>query len=215
MVGSPANATTPDEIAKLDYEQTMETYRQLVDIRFKLLAFIPTLTAVAVSVLSSANIQPSGRAALSVAGFLATVGVLLYELRNTQFHDGAYGRLRHLEKQLGMRRFGTDTHYGLFGSRLDQTHRTFFSLPAKHDPGLWIVYSSALAAWTFAAFDAVDRSSGISVVAAVAVWLAVMARLATLRGGATSDGSRSGPRSLGTKAPSGQRKTPADGSGMV
>jgi hypothetical protein len=191
MPGNPASATSRIEIAKLDYEQTMETYRQLVDIRFKLLAFIPTLTAVAVSVLSSANIHPPGRFALSVAGFLVTLGVLLYELRNTQFHDGAYGRLRHLEERLGMPKFGKDTHYGLFGSRLDQTSRTFFSLPVKHDPGLWIVYSSALAAWTFAAVDAIEPSSGISVVAAAAVWVVVMARLATLRGRAASDSAAS------------------------
>jgi hypothetical protein len=187
MAGNPVRTTTRIEIAKLDYEQTMETYRQLVDIRFKLLAFIPTLTAVAVSVLSSADMDPPGRFALAVAGFLVTFGVLLYEIRNTQFHDGAYGRLRHLEERLGMPKFGTDKHRGLFGSRLDQTPRTFFSLPAKHDPGLWIVYSSALAAWTFAAADAFDSSSGISVVAAVAVWVAVMVRLATLRDGAASD----------------------------
>ena len=177
----PRSPGTLTDLQKLDYEQTLETYRQLVDIRFKLLAFIPTLTGVAVTVLTTAGLAPLSKFTLALAGFAVTLGVLLYELRNTQFHDGAYGRLRHLEERLGMPTFGTDKHPGLIGSRLDQPPRTFFSLPAKHDPALWLIYSAALAAWAFAAVDGLDASSGVSLVVAAVVWVSVLIRLATLR----------------------------------
>lgn len=49
----------PDRWA--DYEQTLQTYRQLVDIRFKLLAFVPAFSGSAVTLLTTAMIPP-GRA---------------------------------------------------------------------------------------------------------------------------------------------------------
>ena len=39
---------------KLDYEQTCQQIRAFTDIRFKLLAFVPTLTGAAVALLSRA-----------------------------------------------------------------------------------------------------------------------------------------------------------------
>jgi hypothetical protein len=44
-----------------DYEQTLETYRQLVDIRFKLLAFLPAFSGVAVTLLTTGGIGERDR----------------------------------------------------------------------------------------------------------------------------------------------------------
>jgi hypothetical protein len=42
---------------KVDYEQTLATYRMLADIRFKLLAFVPTISGAAITFLSSKTAQ--------------------------------------------------------------------------------------------------------------------------------------------------------------
>jgi len=47
------------ERRKLDYEQAVDTYRQLADIRFKLLAFVPTLSGAAVALLSKTDLGKS------------------------------------------------------------------------------------------------------------------------------------------------------------
>jgi hypothetical protein len=42
---------------KVDYEQTLATYRMLADIRFKLLAFVPTISGAVIALLSSKTVQ--------------------------------------------------------------------------------------------------------------------------------------------------------------
>jgi hypothetical protein len=42
-----------EEKLKLDYEQTHQLIRMFTDIRFKLLAFVPTLTGAAVALLGN------------------------------------------------------------------------------------------------------------------------------------------------------------------
>jgi hypothetical protein len=139
---------------RLDYEQTLETYRQLADIRFKLLAFVPTLSGVAVVLLTNASLHESEKVALAGLGFFVTLGIVLYDQRNTQFYNGAIGRAQHLEDALNLERFETDEHRGLFGSRRDHPTRRFFGLPVGHDLGLAFVYSAVLGAWVFGAVRA-------------------------------------------------------------
>lgn len=66
-----------DERLKLDYEQTLATYRQFTEIRFKLLAFVPTLTGVAVALLTNAELDGLERVALAGLGFFVTFGIVL------------------------------------------------------------------------------------------------------------------------------------------
>ena len=40
-----------DDRLRLDYEQTTQYLRTLIDVRFRLLAFVPTVTGVAVAVI--------------------------------------------------------------------------------------------------------------------------------------------------------------------
>ena len=91
---------------RLDYQQTTSLLSELSDVRFKLLALVPTLSGAAVAVLS----RPSSTAellAVGLIGLLATVGVLLYELRNTQLYDYGLKRAQLLERELGL--FSTDS----------------------------------------------------------------------------------------------------------
>ncbi len=133
--------------AELDYEHTSAHFHMLADIRFKLLALVPTLAAFAVALLSG----QSGRTAVPVAiiGFVATLGVVIYELRNTQLYDATMQRMRVLESELG---FQATRHKGRPGGpHLARPHRSlrFMLWPVGHDLGLALIYSGALATWTY------------------------------------------------------------------
>ncbi len=90
---------------KLDYDKTFEQYKLLADIRFKLLAFVPTLTSIGVALLNVSNIEAEAAFALGLVGFFATWGIILYELRNSTLYDVAIGRAARLEASLGFKRF--------------------------------------------------------------------------------------------------------------
>jgi hypothetical protein len=146
------------ERRRLDYERTLETYRQLADIRFKLLAFVPTLSGVAVALLSKTSLGESEEIVLAALGLLVTLGILVYDQRNTQFYNGAITRAQQLEKKLGLEKFGRDQHAGLFGSRKDHPTRRMLGLPVGHDLGLAFVYSPVIGAWAFAVVEATRPS---------------------------------------------------------
>lgn len=139
------------ELLKVDYEQALQTYRQLAEIRFKLLAFVPTISGAAIALLTQTTMERWEKVVLAGLGFLVTLGIALYDQRNTQFHNGAIGRAQHLEEKLGFMAFETDRHVGLFGSRRDHPRQYLFGLPVGHDLGLALIYSPVLGAWVFAA----------------------------------------------------------------
>ena len=85
--------------------------------RFKLLAIVPTISGAAVAFLSRG--RPAGELlAVGLIGLAATLGVVLYEVRNTQLYDYAVRRAKELEARLGagldLRRIGPA---GLFTER--------------------------------------------------------------------------------------------------
>ena len=85
---SVSHAHDQDEAKlELDYEQTLATWRMLVDLRFRLLAFVPAIAGVLVAL---AGRSPSAASALvAVLGLTALFGIIMYDLRNSQFHDAA------------------------------------------------------------------------------------------------------------------------------
>jgi hypothetical protein len=153
MTGSaepPApSAAAKNDLLRLDYQQTIGLLAGIGDVRFKLLALVPTLSGAAVAVLG----RPSSNAellAVGAIGLIATLGVLLYELRNTQLYDYGLGRAQMLERELG---FGSTASSGspggLFSDRPGRTLRLFGVLPVDRDAGLSLVYSAAIAGWTY------------------------------------------------------------------
>ncbi len=109
MTGSaepPApRATAETDLLRLDYQQTIGLLAGIGDVRFKLLALVPTLSGAAVAVLG----RPSSSAellAVGAIGLIATLGVLLYELRNTQLYDYGLNRAQMLEESSGLRGAG-------------------------------------------------------------------------------------------------------------
>lgn len=141
----------------LDYQETFETFRQLVDIRFKLLGFVPTLTAVAVTLLTATAVPTETQLAVGVLGLLVTFGTVLYDQRNTQFHNGAHARLKYLEMELQLPTFEGDPSPGLIGSRGGHKDKHLLGMLIRHDSALALIYGAAVGAWTFvAAAAAVD-----------------------------------------------------------
>ena len=149
------------ELLRLDYQQTTDMLRTLTDVRFKLLALVPTLSGAAVAVLG----HPSSAAellAVGVLGLIATLGILLYELRNTQLSEYGMRRARHIEGQLGIQAIGAGQGTGhvaghaagqgfggLFSERPGRALRLFGLAPIDRDRGLALVYGAALAGWTY------------------------------------------------------------------
>ena len=80
-----------DERLRLDYDQTTQVLRLLTDIRFKLIAFVPTIAAFSVGLFGKP--RPAVELlAIGLLGMTATLGILLYELRNSQIYAAAAKR---------------------------------------------------------------------------------------------------------------------------
>src|SRR5205814_7446426 len=84
---SDTGRMTPDgdDRLRLDYDQTTQVLRLLTDIRFKLIAFVPTIAAFSVGLFGKP--RPAVELlAIGLLGMTATLGILLYELRNSQIY---------------------------------------------------------------------------------------------------------------------------------
>ena len=166
MPTDAAGGLSHTELLRLDYQQTTDMLRSLTDVRFKLLALVPTLSGAAVAVLG----HPGSAAellAIGLLGLIATLGILLYELRNTQLSEYGMRRARQIEAQLGLGALGSGAGNaagpgaagpgaagpgaagGLFSERPTQTLRLVGLAPIDRDRGLALVYGAALAGWTY------------------------------------------------------------------
>jgi len=129
------------EDLRLDYAQTTELLRGITDVRFRLLAIVPTLAGAAVAFMSRG--RPAAELlAVGLLGLAATVGIVLYEVRNTQLYDYAIRRAKELEARL-------DGTGGLFTDRPGRDVRVFGLALAGHERGLALVYGAAIAGWTY------------------------------------------------------------------
>ncbi len=90
-----------DDGLRLDYDQTTQFLRAFADTRIKLLAFVPTIAGAAVGFLGRP--RPAGELiGVALLGLVATLGIFVYELRNTQLYDAMLQRARELERLLGL-----------------------------------------------------------------------------------------------------------------
>jgi len=173
---------TPDERLRLDYDHTTDLLRTLTDVRFKLLALVPTLCGTAIGLLG----RPRAAAELlgvGLLGLFATLGILLYELRNSELVDYATERAAHLETSLGLESgLGAPGPGGLFAERPGRTVH-LFGVTVGHDRGLSLVYGAALAGWSYlvswGALRALDvaRPRQVGAIVGVCIGLLVVAAL--------------------------------------
>jgi hypothetical protein len=168
-------AMDADDRLRLDYEQTTTYLRTLIDVRFRLLAFVPTVTGVAVAVIG----RPRPAAELlgvGVLGLLATLGIFVYELRNTQISGTLIRRAAELERQLQVpSATGAQSYGGLYTERPGVNVQLLGFLPVSHGLGLALVYSAAIAGWSYlvawgglAAVDAPEAQAAGAALGAVA-----------------------------------------------
>lgn len=133
---------TEEERLRLDYDTTVRMILALTDVRFKLLALVPTIAGTAIAVVSR-GATAAELVALGTLGFVATLGILAYELRNTQLCDAAVARAQALERSLALE------SGGLFGGRPKEGFRLLGALGISHDRALGLVYAAALGGWSY------------------------------------------------------------------
>jgi hypothetical protein len=114
---------------RLEYAQATDLLRTLTDVRFKLLALVPTIAGTSVALLG-VRARPSELLAVGALGLVATVGVVAYEQHNTGLSEYAPERTEELERGLGL---------------------TLFSGRPRHrrDRPLALVYAAALGGWAY------------------------------------------------------------------
>jgi hypothetical protein len=135
-------ALDADDRLQLDYDQTQQLLRTLTDIRFKLLAFVPTIAGASVGLFGRA--RPAAELmAIGMLGLVSTLGILVYELRNSQTYTAAVHRARKLEERLEL---GSG---GLLSESPAGTGRLLGFMPIGRELGLALVYGAALAGWTY------------------------------------------------------------------
>ena len=122
------------------YDQVCSTWKALIDVRFKLLGLVPTVSiALLATILStkSDGLTFSGKLLISTLGTLTSIGLFIYDKRNSELHDDLISRGRKIEEELGI-------ETGIFRGRLNSTGII------KHDVATNLVYYSTLVAWVAA-----------------------------------------------------------------
>jgi hypothetical protein len=141
------NDNDPANLGKLNYEETLNTWRMLADIRFKLLALVPTLSSIGIALLSqdltNGQVPSESVFAIGILGFLVTLGVVIYDQRNSQASNAAFYLARDLEELLQL------PEGGHLKQRPGRELRLFGILTIWHDRGLALIYGTVLGAWWF------------------------------------------------------------------
>jgi hypothetical protein len=138
-----------EERLRIDYDQTTELLRTLIDVRFKLLAFVPTISGAAVALFGRPR-PPAELLAVGLLGLLATLGIFVYELYNSRIYGATVQRAGELERLLGFpsaRAPGATG--GLYADRPTKDVRLYGLMSVWQDRGLGFVYGAAFAGWTY------------------------------------------------------------------
>ncbi len=170
-----------EDAVRLDYDQTTQFIRELTDVRIKMLAFVPTISGAAVGLLGEPR-PATELIGVAMLGLVATLGIFVYELRNAQVYDALIRRAAELERLLAF-----PTVQGLHGAGgvLGVRPGRWFA----HDRGWALVYSAAiagwsyLAAWGFLRWMLVDSAQTIAAVAGIAVGALVVVGLERFKPG--------------------------------
>ncbi|MGY1631849.1 hypothetical protein ACI784_09110 [Geodermatophilus sp. SYSU D01186] len=152
-------ARSAEDLQRVDYEQTVQIVRMLTDVRFKLLALVPTVSAIGVVVAEGRS--RADAIGLALVGLSATVGILVYDLRNSQLYGAAVHRAKVVEERIGLRRSNpaeSDVPGGLFSERPYRLRLAGVAI--WHDRGLALVYAAATTGWLYVLSAAVLPAAG-------------------------------------------------------
>jgi len=130
-----------------DYQETLAGFRDLADTRFKLLTLLPSVSGIAIGLitfdLEQFKTAPGPRLMVGLLGLAVTLGLTLYSQRNSQVYNALVARGRALEAQLGLLRGGQLSH------RPPRSLLLFGVFQIWHDRALALIYGSVLGAWLF------------------------------------------------------------------
>ncbi len=132
------------ELLRLDHERNVARLRELGEIRFRLLAFVPTIAGATVAILPQ-RAEPEDFAAVGLVGLVATLGVYLYELRNTTLLREVGARVLLLER-------GLDPEDGAPPPPPAEPQagpRLFGVVRPTHGRGLALIYGATLGSWIY------------------------------------------------------------------
>jgi hypothetical protein len=150
-----------EDLRRLDYEQTVQVVRMLTDVRFKLLALVPTVSAIGVVVAEGRT--RADAIGIAVVGLVATIGILLYDLRNSQLYGAAMHRAKVLEQRMGLRRSNPESSDVLGGLFSERPYRLRLAgVAVWHDRGLAYVYAAAMTGWMYVLCAAALPAAGDS-----------------------------------------------------
>jgi hypothetical protein len=146
----------------LEYEQINENFRFLADVCFKLLALVPTLGGAAVFVLAHLSLEAGKEPAssssallivllVSLFGFLTTLGITLYDQRNSELYNALIHRAKHLEEEFGVPSAPGGLKKTRTGGQFNErpARGRYFIFQAGHDLALALIYGPLLGAWFF------------------------------------------------------------------
>lgn len=179
------SSPNPWDNLRLDYEHTMKYFHALHESRFKLLALLPIVTGTAIGTADIAG-SPQRTLALGLFGFLITLGLTFYEVRNTQLYDVMQLRAKSLEAYLGLARAGNpkSCRSGPLLHRPESARKLFGIVKIWHDRALSIVYSTLIAGWSYLITASITQLaearsviSYLSWLIPTAIWIAFVVQL--------------------------------------
>src|SRR5207342_428371 len=92
-------AMDEDTRLRLEYDSGSELLRGLTETRFRLLAFVPTVAGAVVALINGHETAVE-LLAIGLLGLCASIGVLLYELRNGEIQNAVGVRVAEAERRL-------------------------------------------------------------------------------------------------------------------
>ncbi|WP_157890286.1 hypothetical protein [Marinobacterium aestuarii] len=133
---------SPDkvELLKSVYSEVCATWRSLHDVRFKLLGLVPFVTVGVLVVIlpgsgTSEHLSSWYARIIPAVGLLVTIGLLIYDTRNSEIYDDLISRGRRIEAELGIKT-------GIFRGR-----RTPECAWIKHGNATRLIYGAAILGW--------------------------------------------------------------------
>ena len=140
------------------YGEICESWRLLTDVRFKLLGLVPTVSAVVLTSLLSKDdpakgLSQASRIVIACFGLIVTLGIYLYDQRNTELYDDLVSRARMIEEELGIdtgqfRGRKASRPFRIFGRDMNILGHTVKFV--QHDVATNTIYWTAILAWLIA-----------------------------------------------------------------
>jgi len=130
------------DVLLAEYNQVVAQFRALMEIRFKLLAYLPLGTVAAVFL--SKDGQLASEPAIAIFAFIATLCIATYNKRNDQHYDELIARAAELERDsLGLA-------HGSFSQR-PASWLKYGWVKVEHRWPIGLLYAASAALWAFIA----------------------------------------------------------------